>query len=331
MLLKEYAGNSCVTGGPIEDFCWYNADYDCDNPELYWILNGQHKSYNTSYYYMRKAQRMVDDNGFEYSNITTHNVMSTPRGGGRIICQDNQNIYVYHSDVYYGSTGQLAQIYKVAKKGLSPTATSVLSITNGIIHILDVSNGYIWYYTQSGTTGSLSVTIGKIEISTGYNTQIYSTSVGSIGVITSYPTNIVDESFYVYYFGADSIRKYTFNDLRKSVTKESISFDENTSIYTTVGATYTGDMKRFQHIYTVGDEKYLVATTLNCYHRQQMDELSTIQTYKIDITTGQAIYKDYRATCGLKAEIAAINMDRENNDLVKYGSITIYNIFDTEE
>lgn len=56
-----------------------------------------------------------------------------------------------------------------------------------------------------------------------------------------------------------------------------------------------------------------------------------IQTYKIDNTTGQAIYKDYRATCGLKAEMAAINMDRENNDLVKYGSITIYNIFDTEE
>ena len=56
-----------------------------------------------------------------------------------------------------------------------------------------------------------------------------------------------------------------------------------------------------------------------------------IQTYKKDNTTGNAIYKDYQATSGLKAEMAAINTDRENNDLVKYGSITIYNIFDTEE
>jgi hypothetical protein len=56
-----------------------------------------------------------------------------------------------------------------------------------------------------------------------------------------------------------------------------------------------------------------------------------IQTYKMDKATCQPIYKDYFATCGLRAEMSIINQDRENNDLVKYSPIQIYNIFDTEE
>lgn len=56
-----------------------------------------------------------------------------------------------------------------------------------------------------------------------------------------------------------------------------------------------------------------------------------IQTYKLDKATGKAIYKDYHATCGLKAEMSIIRQDKDNNDLVKYGPITIYNIFDTNE
>ena len=56
-----------------------------------------------------------------------------------------------------------------------------------------------------------------------------------------------------------------------------------------------------------------------------------IQTYKINNATGQPIYKDYHATCGLKAEMSIINQDKDNNDLTQYSPIRIYNIYDTEE
>ena len=56
-----------------------------------------------------------------------------------------------------------------------------------------------------------------------------------------------------------------------------------------------------------------------------------IQTYKRNLKTGTAEYKNYYATCGLAAEMAIIKADRDNNDLTKYGPITIYNVFDTEE
>ncbi len=56
-----------------------------------------------------------------------------------------------------------------------------------------------------------------------------------------------------------------------------------------------------------------------------------IQTYRIENKTGIPVYKNYYVTSGLKTEMAIIKNDKENNDLIKYGPITIYNIFDTEE
>ena len=56
-----------------------------------------------------------------------------------------------------------------------------------------------------------------------------------------------------------------------------------------------------------------------------------IQTYKIENKTGAPVYKNYYVTSGLSLEMEIINNDRNNNDLIKYGPITIYNIFDTEE
>ena len=56
-----------------------------------------------------------------------------------------------------------------------------------------------------------------------------------------------------------------------------------------------------------------------------------IQTYKRVLKTDEPIYKDYYATCGLKAEMSIIQDDRNNNDLSIYSPITIYNIFDTSE
>ena len=56
-----------------------------------------------------------------------------------------------------------------------------------------------------------------------------------------------------------------------------------------------------------------------------------IQTYKTENKTGAPVYKNYYVTSGLKIEMDLIKNDKENNDLTKYGPITIYNIFDTEE
>ena len=56
-----------------------------------------------------------------------------------------------------------------------------------------------------------------------------------------------------------------------------------------------------------------------------------IQTYKTENKTGAPVYKNYYVTSGLKIEMENINNDRNNNDLTKYGPITIYNIFETEE
>lgn len=56
-----------------------------------------------------------------------------------------------------------------------------------------------------------------------------------------------------------------------------------------------------------------------------------IQTYKRNLKTGNAEYKNYYATCGLKTEMDIIRNDRDNNDITKYDPIVIYNVFDTEE
>ena len=56
-----------------------------------------------------------------------------------------------------------------------------------------------------------------------------------------------------------------------------------------------------------------------------------IQTYKTENRTGVPVQKNYYVTNGLQYTMAMINIDRENNDLNKFGPITIYNVFDTEE
>jgi hypothetical protein len=56
-----------------------------------------------------------------------------------------------------------------------------------------------------------------------------------------------------------------------------------------------------------------------------------IQTYKYNKETNKPEYKNYYVTSGLKIEMDIIRNDKENNDLIKYGPIEIYNILDTEE
>ena len=57
----------------------------------------------------------------------------------------------------------------------------------------------------------------------------------------------------------------------------------------------------------------------------------TIYTYRINNETGEAEYKAYRATTGVNIAMAEIRHDKENNDMTKYGPITIYNVFDDSE
>ena len=285
MLLKEFTGNSRSVGSaPLEDFSWNCAEYDSDNSNLYWILNNQHLSRSSGYYHIRKAQRMVDDNGFEYSEIINHTTLATPYSSGKIIYQTNDSLYIYYNDSYYNDASYKAQIYKITKTDINPTTTSVLSFKNGIIHILDVSNGYIWYYAQYGDA-SLTAVVGKIDVGTGTNIQLNSWSLGTNGVIASYPTNIVDESFYVYYFATNNMYKFTFNNDRASISMTNVTCENNETVYTSSGNKYIGDMKRFQHIYKEESEQYMVALTLNSHHRDVMTQTSSIQVYKIEGNT----------------------------------------------
>ena len=59
--------------------------------------------------------------------------------------------------------------------------------------------------------------------------------------------------------------------------------------------------------------------------------MTVIQTYKTELATGNPIYKNYYATCGLKSEIAILNSDRDNNDLTKFSPIKICDVFETDE
>ena len=282
MMLKEFAGNSRWTGNPIEDFCWNCGEYDNNDSNKYWLLNLNHKSQNYAapYYMLRKAQRMVDENGFEYSEITNHTTIYTGQAGGKIIYQTDNLIYLYYNESTNGGSNN-CYLYKVEKKDITPNVSSLVAFRNGIIHILDISKGYIWYYAQYGDS-SMTAAIGKIDIATGTNISLGSWSIGTTGAIASYPTNIVDESFYVYYFTTNNMYKFTFNNDRASVTSKVVSFDENETVFTSGGNSYVGDMKRFQHLYKVGDEKYLVALTLNSYHRAIMTKTSAFQVYKIE-------------------------------------------------
>ena len=279
MLLKEVAGNSITTDVPMEDFSWSNAVRDYNDPDTYWILNTSHKSINTIGPYIYRTKRYVDENGFEFSNL--EGIGTKARNCGQIFYEDGTYIYSYVNQTYY-SSGNVVYIYRWKKNETGLSNIQSYSYTNGVISLLDVKDGFIYFLVQYGTS-DITRYFKKIEISSGIETNITSYTTSSIGVLTSYPSNIVDEEMYIKDMPTNTWYRFKFNENRTSVSPTTISCDEDTSVFTSSSTNYVGQIKRFNHIYVVGEEKYLAVITLNSYHYNSSNTIvSKLQVYKIN-------------------------------------------------
>lgn len=282
MLLKEVTGNSIKQYCPIEDFSWNNAVIDYDDINKYWILNTNHKSNNTSGPMVYSVQKQTDENGFDYSIVTNANTTQTKRKNcGQIWYQDNTYLFIYVNDTYYssGGTAYLYRCYKNKDTGVLEIKNSYTA-SNGIISLLDVQNGYIYYLKQFGTS-STSHYICSVEISTGIEKNIYTNSVSGLGVLTSYPTNIINNSFYLKDCPNNLWYKFEFDEARKSATRTTITCDVDDANFSSSSTSYVGNIKRFTHVYTENNENFLMILTLNSYSYNTDLYTSTLQLYNI--------------------------------------------------
>ena len=281
MLLKEVAGNSLVVGVPVEDFSWQNAARDYEDPNKYWILNTSHRTDLAEGPAIYLARRCIDVNGFEYSELTQPYAMTKARGCGQILYQDASSIFVYYSNIDTAS-GTASYIYKYIKDGDMLKATNSYSCSNGIITVLDIKDGFIYCLHTYGDS-TTSRYIKKIEISSGIETTIASTSDSGSGIMTSYPSNIVNEHFYVKNMNNNTWYRYTFNDRRKTANRTALSCTEDNSVYTTTSYSYCGHLKRFTHVFDYDGNEFLVAVTLNSYSYETTSNIkSTIQVYAVE-------------------------------------------------
>lgn len=281
MLLKEVAGNSINQYVPVEDFSWNNAELDYTDPYKYWIVNTSHKTCTASGPAIYLASRYLNENGLEYTEITQPISMTKLAGCGQIIYQDNTNLYVYYSNIRY-SSGYTTYIYRYIKDGNVLKTSNSYSCSDGIISVLDIKDGFIYcLYTYGSSTAYRY--IKKIEISTGIETTITSTDDTGPDVLTSYPSNVVNEHFYVKHMATNIWYRYTFNNLRKSVNRTVLNCPEDNSVFTSSSYSYCGHIKRFNHIFNYDGNEFLVAVTLNSYSYETNSNVkSTIQVYAVE-------------------------------------------------
>lgn len=279
MLLKEVAGNSIKSGVPIEDFSWSNAAIDSVNPNKYWILNTSHKNRTEDTPAIYYAEKLIDENGFEYSNIVNASDTNKFRNCGQIFYQDSSYMYIYLGSVY-PSSGGIAYIHRYEKSDNRLKLNKTYSYTDGICTLLEVSGGCIYYLAQYGSS-SINRYVKKIEISSGTESTVGYLTTSSAGVLTSYPSNIVDNEFYVKDMPTNVWYKFTFSDGKTAVSAQEVFCNDDVSVLSSTGISYCGQVKRFNHIYVVNNEKYLASITLNSYSYSTNKILSTIQLYKI--------------------------------------------------
>ena len=285
MLLKEVAGNNNKSGVPIEDFSWNNSTIDYNDIDKYWICNINYNSTNQTGAFIYKAQRYTDENGFDYSIIS--NPLPTQvktRNCAQIWYQDSNYLFIYYNDSYYseGQSVYLRRYYKNKDSDLLEIKNTV-SCTNGIMSLLTIKNGFIYYLKQFGTSSTAHY-ICSLEINTGQEKIIYSDSTSNLGVLTSYPTNINDNCFYLKDCPNNLWYKFTFDETWSEVTRETIPCDFDDSNFSSSGTQYIGEIKRFNHIYVEGENKYLVCITLNSYNQNTNLRSSLLQLYKISET-----------------------------------------------
>lgn len=283
MLLKEVAGNSIKTGVPMEDFSWSNAVQDYNNINKYWILNTNHASYNENGPLIYCADKYTDENGFDYSVLTNPDTTHTKhKNCGQIWYQDNTYLFIYANQTYY-SSGSSAYLYRFYKNEATNKLElkNTYSCTNGIMHMLFEKDGYLYVFKQYGTSSTDQI-ITKIEISSGIEKEVYRDSISGQGILTSYPTNVVNKTFYVKHCPSNTWYKYTFDDAYNTITRNTIVCEIDDSNTTSTSTSYVGLQKRFTHIYIEGEEQYLMILTLNSYHYDSVVRPSTLQVYKIE-------------------------------------------------
>lgn len=282
MLLKEIAGNSIQTSVPIEDFSWSNAVVDYTDTNKYWICNTAHKTREETGPFIYCAEKFTDENGFDYSYLSDCIASSKTKNCSQIFYQDANYIYVYVSSCYT-SSGGYAYIYRFEKNNNQLVLNKTYSHSNGIISLLDIKDGYIYYLVQYGSS-SITKNIRAIEISTGIERSVGSQVISKFGILTSYPSNIVDEEFYIMDMATTSWYKVSFENERTVLNFVPMICTDDISTYSeSTSFSYIGHLKRFNRIYTVENKKYLACITLNSYSYSTTSTKikSTLQLYEI--------------------------------------------------
>ena len=296
MLLKEIAGNSIQSSVPVEDFSFNNAVRDYDDSNKYWILNTCHKTRNNSGPFMYCASKYIDDNGFEFSEINDAYVNNSIRCNcSSIWYQDSSYMYVYLSDMALddtsssSSTKKYSYIRRFKKDGTRVTYYNEYSHQESLCKLLMIENGFMYYLTL----GQYNY-LYKLEISSGIRTQI--TSYGNFnsnGVLTSYPSNIIDgDSFFMKNMYNGKIYKFTLNDSRTTISlTEMIKSQTDSCNYDSSSYHYHGHLKNFMHIYEENGEQYLASMSLNSYSytTDSSTDKSHILLYRINGTNLELI------------------------------------------
>lgn len=282
MLLKEVAGNSIKQYVPMEDFSWSNAVIDYDDVNKYWILNTNHKSTNTSGPCVYLAQKYTDENGFDYSVITDALPGVTKyRNCGQIWYQDSTCIFIYLNQTYY-SSGQNAYLYRCYKNKDTGKLEirNTYTCTNGIMSLLEIHNGKIVFLKQYGTS-STNHDIYTVEISSGIEKSIHTHSTNGQGILTSYPTNIINNCFYIKDCPNNLWYKYELDSVRSSASHVTIPCDIDDANFSSTSVSYAGQIKRFTHVYVEGDKHYLMILSLSSYNYNTTLSDSLLQVYEI--------------------------------------------------
>lgn len=283
MLLKEYAGNSPIVGVPMEDFSWQNAVRDYDDSNKYWICNTCHRTRNNVQPRYYCAEKYIDENGFEYSNITNAYLNDTLYNSSKIIYQDSSILLILDSSIddnTFSSVTRYGRLYRYKKEGNRLEYITSSTIENSFIMPVFIENGFLYYITH----GKYNY-FYKYELSSGINKYITSYTSNENGVLTTYPSNFVNNStFYVKNMYSGEILKLALNDARTTLTQTVMTKSENDECYrSTTSDSYHGHLKNFCHVYEVNNVQYLASISLNSYSATtSIDDKSYILLYRIN-------------------------------------------------
>lgn len=282
LILKEYAGNSPTTSVPMEDFSWQNAVRDYDDSNKYWMCNTCHRTRSNVQPKYYCAEKYIDENGFEYSNITNAYSNDTLYNSSKIIYQDSSILLILDSsitDKAFSSETRYGRLYRYKKEGNKLVYVSSASTENSFIMPLFIENGYLYYITH----GKYNY-FYKYELSSGVNIYISSYTSNKNGILTTYPSNVINSTFYVKNMYSNEIYKMVMNDTRTSITSTVMTKSEiDNCYYGTESDSYHGYLKNFCHIYESNNNQYLLSLSLNSYsYTSEVQDKSYLILYQID-------------------------------------------------